>query len=80
MFVREASHKIKHQAFLLVPVQNLRQLIFTKKKKFEAKFDVNLKTQHKVTFKNNYCDCTDFSPIFNAKEKRFPFPIKACLI
>lgn len=79
MFAREASHKIKHQAFLLVPVQNLGQLIFTKKT-FEAKFDVNLKAQHKVTFKNYYFKCTDFSPIFNAKEKRFPFPIKAILI
>lgn len=70
---------MKFQAFLLVSVQNLRWLIFTKKL-FEAKFDISLKTQHKITSKNYYCKCTDFSPIFNAKEKQFPFPIKAFLI
>lgn len=73
MFVREASHKIKYQAFLVVSVQNLGWLIFTKKL-FEAKFDISLKTQHKITSKNYYCKCTDFSPIFNAKGKIISTP------
>lgn len=50
------------------------------KKLFEAKFDISLKTQQGITFKNYYYKCTGFTPIFSAKEKRFPFPIKAFLI